>query len=125
MLEGEGRLTGTVIPSVVIPAGYRGKFLLAIVKGDCIPERTFLRSGDDWHREILRSFADEVRDFGFENFQVFPLGGAFAEFLADGTIILSGFSEEFGRCSRESAMRLVQKAHPDRTVMWSEAVGHG
>ena len=120
-LRDTGRLSGTVIPSAVLPEGYCGKIMLAWAEGDCIQGRTFLRSGDDWHREILRSFEEEVQDYGFENFQITPKGGAFAHFQTDGTIALSGYSEAYGRCSREEAIQLVQTAFPDRTVYWSEA----
>jgi len=120
MLRNTGRFSGTVIPSAVLPEGYSGKIMLAWAEGDCIQGRTFLRSGDDWHREILRSFEAEVQDYGFENFQIAPKGGAFAHFQSDGTITFSGSSEAFGRCSREEALQLVQTAFPDRTVYWSE-----
>ena len=96
MLRNAGRLSGAVFPSVVLPDGYCGKIMLAKAEGDLIPGRTFLRSGDDWHREILRSFETEICDYGFENFLISPQGGAFAEFQTEGKIILSGFSEEFG-----------------------------
>lgn len=121
ILKNTGRLSGTVIPSVVLPEGYCGKILLVWAEGDCIQGRTFLRSGDDWHREILRGFEEEVQDYGFENVQIAPKGGAFARSKTDGSIALSGFSEAFGRCSREEAIQLVQTAFPDRTVYWSEA----
>jgi len=120
MLRHTGRLSGAVIPSAVLPEGYCGKIMLAWGEGDCIQGRTFLRSGDDWHREILRSFEAEVQDYGFENFQIAPKGGAFAHFQTDGTITLYGSSEEYGRCSREEALQLVQTAFSDRTVYWSE-----
>jgi hypothetical protein len=120
MLRDTGRLSGTVIPSVVLPERYCGKIMLAWAEGVCLQGRTFLRSGDDWHREILRSFEAEMQDYGFENFQITPKGGAFVHFQTDGTVALSGSSEEFGRCSREEALQLVQTAFPDRTVYWSE-----
>jgi hypothetical protein len=64
--------------------------------------------------------ANIVQDYGFENFEITPKGGAFAHFQTDGTIVLSGTSEAFGRCSREAATQLVQTAFPDRSVYWSE-----
>ena len=123
ILRDSGRLSGAVIPSTVLPEGYCGKILLAFVEGDLIPGRTFLRSGDDWHREILRSFEEEVCDYGFENVHVSPLGGAFAEFRPDGSIVLWGASEEFGRCRKEDALKLVRTAYPDRAVHWSGGPG--
>jgi len=41
MLRNIGRLSGTVIPSVVLPEGYCGKIMLAWAEGDCIPGRPF------------------------------------------------------------------------------------
>ena len=119
----EGRLTGAVIPVVVMPEGYRGKIMLAWLEGDRIPGRTFLRSGDDWHREILRSFEQEVRDYGFENFQITPKGGAFAECRTDGAIRLFGASEEFGPCRMEDAVRLVRSTFSDQNVFGSDMAG--
>ena len=119
VLRDAGHLSWAIIPSVVLPGGYRGKIMLASVEGDLIPRRTFLRSGDDWHREILRSFEEEVSDYGFEKFHIAPRGGAFAEFRRDGTIVLFGSSEEFGRCDLEEARLLVLTVFPDRDIHWS------
>ena len=123
MLRDGGHISGTVLLPAVLPEGYCGKILLVFVKGDCISERTCLRSGDDWHREILRSFEEEVHDYGFEEFLISPQGGAFAEFQPDGTIALSGSSEEFGRCPMEEAINLIQIAFPHRDILWSDTIG--
>ena len=120
MLRDKGNISGKVIPTVDLPEGYRGKIMLCVVTGALIPELTYLRSGDDWHREILRNFEEEVRDYGFEAFQIMPRGGAFAEFHPDGAIVLYGSSEAFGRLKREDAIRLVQTAFPNRHVHWSD-----
>lgn len=120
MLRDKGHISGNVISTVDLPEGYCGKIMLFVGTGGLIPERTFLRSGDDWHREILRSFEEEVRDYGFETFQITPQGGAFAEFQPDGAIALFGSSEEFGRLKREDAIRLVQTAYPNRHIYWSD-----
>jgi len=123
MLREGNHISGTVLPTAVLPEGYCGKIMLVLVKGDCISERTCLRSGDDWHREIVRSFEEEVHDYGFEKFIISPQGGAFAEFQLDGTIALSGSSEEFGRCRREDAIQLIQTAFPDRNTVWCDMIG--
>jgi len=123
MLRDGNYISGTVLPTALLPEGYCGKILLVFVKGDCISERTCLRSGDDWHREILRSFEEEVHDYGFEKFQISPQGGAFVEFQPDGTIALSGSSEEFGMCRREDAIQLIQTAYPDRNTHWPGTIG--
>jgi hypothetical protein len=119
MMRDTGCLSGAVMPPVILPDGYCGKIMLISVKGDAIPARTCLRSGDDWHREIVRNFESEVRDFGFEKFQISPRGGAFAEFDSDEAIVLSGSSEEFGRCRKEDALQLIQAAFPQRNIYWS------
>ena len=120
VLKETGSLSAAVIAHVVLPEGYRGKIMLVRVQGGCIPARNCLRSGDDWHREIVRGFEEEVRDYGFENVLISPLGGACAEFRSDGVIVLSGSSEEFGPCRREDALKMVQETYPGRTVFWSD-----
>ena len=119
MFKDAGRLSGTIIPTVVLPDGYCGKIMLASVQGDYISKHTCLRSGDDWHREILRSFEQEVRDYGFEQFYITSLGGAFVEFHPDARIVLSGYSEELGQCDKKDAKKLVHNAFPDRNIDWS------
>ena len=123
LLKDTGCLSETVIPLVALPAGYCGKIMLISVQGDCIAPLTCLRSGDDWHREIVRSFEEEVRDYGFENVSIFPRGGAFVEFQAEGGVVLFGSSEEFGSCRRQDALQLIQVAFPERPVHWSDAAG--
>ena len=120
ILRDADHISAKVIPSVGLPKGYCGKIMLFVATGAVIPERMFLRSGDDWHREILRNFEEEVRDYGFETFQITPQGGAFAEFQPDGAIVLFGSSEEFGGLKREDAIQLVQTAFPNRHVHWSD-----
>jgi hypothetical protein len=123
MLRDAGHITANIIPTVGLPEGYCGKIMLFVAAGVLIPERIFLRSGDDWHREILRNFEEEVRDYGFETFHITPQGGAFAEFQPDGAIVLYGSSEAFGRLEREDAIGLVQEAYPNRHVHWSDVAG--
>ena len=123
LLRAIGHLSGSVIPPAVLPEGYCGKIMLVFVRGDCISGRTCLRSGDDWHREIVRSFEQEVQDYGFEKFLLAPQGGSFVEFQLDGTITLSGSSEEFGRCPEAEAIKLIKTAFPDRKMHWSDMIG--
>ncbi|MBW2441976.1 MAG: hypothetical protein JRH12_15965, partial [Deltaproteobacteria bacterium] len=47
------------IPDIILPEGYNGKILLVSVSGGGIPKSVLLRSGDLWHREILRNTAAE------------------------------------------------------------------
>ena len=112
----KGEMSGVVIPRVALPEGYCGKILLAYVNGKKIQGGTYLRSGDDWHREILRRFDEELEDYGFENYCITPLGGAYAEFEQDDTITLSGSSDDFGRCDMQKAVELIKEAYPGRKV---------
>ena len=116
LLNETGKLSRAVITRVVLPEGYRGKFILADVSGRNIQSWTCLRSGDDWHREILRSFGEELSDYGFENYQIAPQGGAYAEFEQDGAITLFGSSDDFGQCDMQMAANLIEKAYPGRRV---------
>ena len=103
------------IPLVMLPEGYRGKILLvSVTAGE--ENRVILRSGDLWHREILRNTEAEVRTLGFAEALVAELGGAHLRFEEDGSILIWGVSEEFGACDREYAAALVRSAWPDRKV---------
>jgi hypothetical protein len=61
---------GKAIPPVILPEGYTGKILLVSISGDGIDNSVILRSGDLWHREILRNTQQEIRDLGFKNARV-------------------------------------------------------
>lgn len=114
MFRDRGKLSGEIIPKSDLTADYRGKFMVIGLQGNLIPWRVYLRSGDDWHREIVRNFEEEVCDFGFENFQTKPLGGAFIDCSPADAVALWGASEEFGACSFEKAAQLIEAALPDR-----------
>ena len=62
--------TGKPISPVILPEGYKGKILLVSVSGNGIEEMVILRSGDLWHREILRNTEKEIRDLGYSNARV-------------------------------------------------------
>ena len=106
-----------LIPLVELPEGYRGKILLVSFSGGVIEGMVCLRSGDDWHREILKNTEEEIRDLGFVNSHVTPAGGAFVQFKANGNIIVSGTSDDFGVCDKEIAAELISKAFPGRTIL--------
>jgi len=53
--------TNILIPPVILPEGYNGKILLVSVSGTMILKTVVLRSGDLWHREILRNTENEIR----------------------------------------------------------------
>ena len=101
---------------VILPEGYNGKILLVSVAAATIDKRVVLRSGDLWHREILRNTENEIRGLGIINAQVHQLGGALLRFEPDGSIIIYGSSQEFGSCDKAYAARLVQEAFPASRV---------
>ena len=101
---------------VVLPEGYNGKILLVSVTAATIEKQVVLRSGDLWHREILRNTENEIRGLGVVDARVHPLGGAFLRFEPDGSIIIYGSSQEFGVCDQEYAAMLVREAFPERRV---------
>ena len=76
---------GTMIPAVILPDGYRGKILLVLIsRGKC--SMVALRSGDLWHREILRNTRAEMIGIGLTDVRVEEMGGAYLHFDADGSI---------------------------------------
>jgi hypothetical protein len=103
-----------IVP-VILPEGYNGKILSISVTAARVGKRVVLRSGDLWHREILRNTENEISALGIDA-QVHPLGGALLRFEPDGSIIISGSSHEFGSCDKAYAARLVQEAFPASRV---------
>jgi hypothetical protein len=108
--------TNILIPPVILPKGYNGKILLVSVSGAMIEKTVILRSGDLWHREILRNTENEIRNYGITDAQVNELGGALVRFEADGTVIIYGSSHEFGACDKAYAAELVRDLFPKRRV---------
>ena len=104
------------ISPVILPEGYNGKILLVSVSGGGINKTVLLRSGDLWHREILRNTETEIKNLGFDNALVHELGGALVRFEPDGAITIYSASQEFGACDKVYAAKLLRKAFPERTV---------
>lgn len=105
-----------LIPEVILPEGYNGKILLMAVSGKGIEKTTLLRSGDLWHREILRNTEAEIKALGYENAQVHELGGAQVRFEPDGTITIYGASDELGACDKEYAAKIIKKKFRNRKI---------
>jgi hypothetical protein len=103
------------LPAVVLPEGYRGKILLACVSvGE---ERVvLLRSGDLWHREILRGTEAEIRALGLSEARIEELGGAHLSFERDGSILIWGGSDEFGACDHQCAATLIKALWSGRRI---------
>ena len=105
-----------LIPEIILPDRYNGKILLVSVSGKGIEKSVLLRSGDLWHREILRNTENEMKILGFENARVHELGGALVRFESDGSITIYGASQEFGACDKEFAAKMIRKTYPERQV---------
>jgi hypothetical protein len=109
-----------LVAETELPEGYAGKILLVLLTGGGFDDTVCLRSGDDWHREILHNTRAEIADLGFPDAQVHPLGGAHAGFESDGSIVIWGTSDEFGCCDKDLAARLIARAYPGRTARIEE-----
>jgi len=94
------------------------KKLLISVSGGIIGDSVILRSGDLWHSEILRETEAEIQDLGLVNSEVYPLGGAWARFENDDTILIWGSSDQFGACDKEFAAEMIGKAYPENVVSY-------
>lgn len=114
----EKRKLEEMIPAVILPDGYRGKILLVLI---AVGEESLvvLRSGDLWHREILRNTEAEVLRLGLTDARVNELGGAFLSTETDGSIRIWGGSDEFGACDRDYAAALVKAARPACAIVTS------
>ncbi len=99
-----------------LPEGYNGKILLVAISGGVLNGRVCLRSGGDWHREILTDTQEEILDLGFESALVDPVGGAFVRFEDNGSIEVYGISDEFGGCEKQAAADLIRQVFPGRKV---------
>jgi hypothetical protein len=105
-----------MVARVELPEGCDGKILMMALNGGGFTGTVCLRSGDDWHREILRNTRAELKDLGFVHTRVDPLGGAYARFEPDGGIVIWGTSDEYGCCDKEEAARMIARVHPGGPV---------
>ena len=103
--------------------GYDGKILMVRITGKRIPGRVCLRSGDDWHHEILKNAVEEMRDLGFETAVVTPVGGARVRFGENGAIVVYGSSDTYGACDKDEAVRLITRAFPGRAAVVRDGPG--
>ena len=53
-----------LIDRIILPEGYNGKILLVMIRGGPLDRMILLRSGDMWHREILRNTENEIKELG-------------------------------------------------------------
>ncbi len=106
-----------LIAPAILPEGYNGKILLMVISGGALNGRVCLRSGGDWHREILTDTQEEILDLGFEKALVDPVGGAFVRFEDNESIEVYGISDEFGGCDKQAATDLIRHTFPERMVV--------
>ncbi len=108
---------GKIIEKIILPEGYNGKILLVMFKGGILDGRVCLRSGDLWHREILRNTEIEINHLGFFESVVYELGGAHVRFEKNKDIVIFGTSDDFGSCDKAYAAGLIQQIFKDRQIM--------
>jgi hypothetical protein len=109
-----------MVAEIELPDGYHGKILLVRLAGGGFADTVCLRSGDGWHREILRNTQAEIEDLGFVHTRVDPLGGAYTRFEPDGSIVIWGTSDEYGCCDKEEAASMIMRAYPGKPVRIEE-----
>ena len=115
-LQQHGPDPACILDPVILPQGYHGKILLVSVSGGIIENSVILRSGDQWHNEILRETQAEIKDLGLIGSDAYPLGGAWARFEKDGSILIWGTSDQFGACDKQIAAQLVRNTYSDRNI---------
>jgi hypothetical protein len=96
-----------LIRPVDLPEGYAGKIVLLGLHSASAEGMICLRSGDLWHREILRDAEEEIADLGFDRTSVSPVGGAWVRFNENRVITLYGSSEDYGECDKQRAAQLI------------------
>ncbi len=116
-LRDYGCVPEKIIESIILPEGYNGKILLVMIKGSVLGRQVCLRSGDMWHREILRNTEIEINDLGFFESDVFELGGAHVRFEKNNDIVIFGTSDDFGSCDKVFASKLIRQIFKDRNVI--------
>ena len=112
-----GGLAPGRIPKVMIPEGYCGKILMVSLTGGVADGILCIRSGDEWHREILKTAEEEIMDLGFTASVVSPLGGALIRFNDGDAIEIHGGSDDFGECDKKAAAAMIKDAFPGKDVM--------
>jgi hypothetical protein len=66
--------------------------------------------------EILRETQEEISDLGLVHTDVYPLGGAWARFENDSSILIWGISDQFGACDKELAAEMIRKECPEKEI---------
>ncbi len=106
----------SLINKIILPEGYNGKILLVMIVGGILDGQILLRSGDMWHREILRNTENEIKELGFPESDVYELDGAHVRFEKN-DIVIFGTSDDFGSCDKVYASKLIQQLFKDKNVI--------
>jgi len=112
----DGLIPEKLMPLVDFHQGYHGKVLLIRMVGGVANGLICLRSGDDWHREILQNTREEIQDLGFDKSRATPIGGAWVRFDPEDTIQIYGTSDEFGACDKNIAAELIKHVFPEKKI---------
>jgi hypothetical protein len=56
-------------------------------------------------------------DLGLISSKAYPLGGAWARFENNDSIIIWGTSDQFGACDKEAAAKLVKIEYPNKELL--------
>ena len=56
-------------------------------------------------------------DLGLLSSKAYPLGGAWARFESDSSIVISGTSDQFGACDKEAAAKLIKIIYPHKEIL--------
>ena len=97
--------------------GYNGKILMVAIMGGGISKIVCLRSGDLWHREILKNTQKEIKNLGFTKSAVYELGGACVRFESNGDILIHGTSDDYGSCDKKLAAELIKKKFSGKKII--------
>ncbi|OQY10715.1 MAG: hypothetical protein B6I30_08275 [Desulfobacteraceae bacterium 4572_187] len=113
--------SGMAISQIIIETdlseGYNGKILMVAIMGGGVGKIVCLRSGDLWHREILKNTQKEIKDLGFTESAVYELGGASVRFEPNGDILIHGTSDDYGSCDKNLAAELIKKKFPGNKII--------
>ncbi len=100
-----------------MPETYSGKILIVAIIDETYGNMLCLRSGDLWHREILRNTKKEISNLGFSKSLVYQLGGASVRSESNGNITIYGTSADFGSCDKNLAAKLIRKRFPSKKII--------
>ncbi len=105
-----------IIQTLDFNEGYCGKILMVQISGGVFDNFVCLRSGDLWHREILKNTQNEFKQLGFLSSSVYEMGGAHITFHESLSLTIWGTSEDFGSCDKYLTSRLIGRKFPNYKI---------